>query len=827
MSDPKLKIKPELKDGLAPFFNIPAIRPLWYDPGEKFCRATGAAETGREYRRVASLDEWLGHTARRDRIGRPNNIGFDACDLTAELIPLTFDADSREAMELLSERIAEPMPVVRSGSGFRHYHFVLRQETFAKLFRGVDLIPDFKLIQAIKLELLSGTQHRVMPGSRVDKIKAGAMPGADGEYSFLRAGALPIDPPSAIALIQECLAELGAAKPRLEEVPKTDQAPADEAKPDKAKPDLTAHDGGLAEGSGLDYKYGSWRAKGDQVSEGGRNAAIYHLAHFLFRDRQIAFDEVKKEIIHITRRFEREANGDLYPEKELAATVRSALKAIDGEHGEKRDRDAGPRDAKYYYLDRHTPTPSFAKMLEAGGVRLAFNERDESIEIKRTGEAEFRQPETGELTGLQDELMGKCRPRPEFIIHKGELTIPDKNAAGGDKTPPAPWSMGNTLFANRAAAVALTDRRDPVALRLHEIERISKGGREWKGEPIPDDFLFRSIFQFFNPGDEGPDNLEAMKFIEPIIACGIVQNALTPGRKWSWTPALIGPAGIGKSTYAQSWTWDPETEFSDQYTLTPRDEQRAGEQAMGKVVVELPEAQAITRAMRKDANDAVFKGLVTRQAAWRRPYAKLANTPYLFRFVIIITANFRYVVPGQPGAKNRRVLPAHIEAKWAGKDNAEWIAVELGGEGKAMRLAQAIQWIKGGKWPAMINDIEKLMKRLGPSHMVVDELLMGLVLKRLSLLDDEMKNGLPLFEIVERCMPEEAHGIGTRRDTTHAGKLTQPRLANVLPEMDWKPGRRGRSGVHVWYPPADWQERRDEYLLKAKQEAEQEAEQEG
>lgn len=571
---------------------------------------------------------------------------------------------------------------------------------------------------------------------------------------------------------------------------------------------LQAIDGGLSDAGGLTEE-----EDGSLVSLGLRNSAIYNIAKYLFRDKQVSYEAVYGLIKTLTARFQADADGKPYAanHSEIASTVRSALHAADGKKGELRPAGAGARDGAYFHLDKRNPRQSFKNLLAAAGIQMAFNERDESIEIKRAEDQEWRRVKSYEVSDIREEVESTCRPRPEFFISRGNLKVPDKDKAGRLVKPPEPWRMGVDIFKDRLQVAAGRDRRDPVLLRLHEIDRLSEGGRNWQGKPIEEDYLFRSVFQFFKPGEPGADNLEAMKYLDPIIGCGIVKSAMEPGCAWSFTPALIGPVGIGKSKYPTCWLWNPETEFSDKFNFTPRDDKQAAEQVIGKVIIELPEAQAINRALSREQSDAVYAELTRRKINYRRPYLRLANEEYLYRFIFIITCNYPNVIPRMPGADNRRILPAHLLPVHEGKANVVNMINMMASGDRDKRLAQSLRWVREGKFDNMIDAIESLMKRLGPDHEAGDDILEGLLMKKLYVNEGDMEDGVSLLQIKERCMQGQEDTYGNKRpDYSHAKELTQQRIVRCLtsPTLGWERRRVGNAGRRRWFPPADWEERR-------------------
>ena len=749
-----------LEAGLAHFFNanIPAIRPLIYAPGKKYCY--GSAEE-RETHRAASLDAWIG------AVKAGKNIGFDAYDLSADLVPATLDCDSLAAMSLVGETAKEKTPIVQSASGFEHWHFLLTQATFRRLFNGVRLIPDFPLEPEINLELLTGAQHRVMPGSRVRKIKPTAMPGADGLYRFKQAGPLYIDPPSIIALMEELLAALKTAS--TVRYGDFGGGPADDAEP---------------------------------VKHGTRDNLIRDLAWWMAQDRQIKPEAVIAELELFEQRHIAWSADHVPTAGHIPKKVASALKKIDA--WRKSDDERG---ASYYDLDKGNPIQSFANLLKCGGAELAMNQRELRLEIRR-GDEPWRTIKAHEIAELRESLQALCRPRPEINVVKGAVVLP-KDSRGETKPVPAPWRIGRDLFNDHANIAGLRNARDPVAERLDQLWRETNGGREFRGEPIADDYLLGgSARQFFLAANRGdPDNEAALNFLDAIIGCGIVIRALKPGAHWAFTPALIGPVGIGKSMYGECWTFNPEVEFSDSFTFMPRNEKHAAEQLIGKTIIELPEAQAINRALSKGQSDAVYAELARRKIAYRPPWAP-AVIDYLYRFIFIITANYPHVVPQLEGAENRRVLPCPLVPIREGKDQVATMIDWMSNGDRDKRLAAALRLVREGQFDNMRDDIENLMKRLGKSHAAGDEILEELLRRKLK---NAAAEGMSLLEIKEKCMDGGTNNWHEDKiDTRHAAALTQNRMSRALDALGWRKVQKGRRKKRLWVPPDDWQEQCEE-----------------
>ena len=740
----------QLEAGLAHFWIpdlVPAIRNLNLPPLVKFTTDSGDAATCRENSRAQSFEQWLAN------LKGGGNLSIDSCHIPdPDLCPVALDADSTMAMQLLADSITEPMPIVVTGHGFEQWHFLLTRDEIKRLFKGHNLIPDFKLSIEFKLDFLSGSQHRVLPGSRIKMHKKERGAGADGVYRFKQACALPVNPPSAIALLEKLL----AAKRSAENVAYAD--------------------------------FGNQDDTEEPIPHGTRHYVLRDLAWWLCQDRQIRGDEVIQFLNDFEHRHIAFAADHVPTPGHNEKLVATALKKID--KGRSPD---DVREAKYFHLDKHNFLLSFKRMLACAGVSLAFNERNLKLEIKRQLDL-FRPIKLDELDELKYHLQAVCRPYPNLRVINGEVKLTDK--AGRELAVPRPWLIGDKAFKKLCRIVAHAESRDPVAVRLKEIEH------EYKDIQIPDDFLLHSFREFFMSPTSDPDNDLAMQYIEPVIACGIVQRAWEPGSYWSHSAALIGDIGSGKSTYCQSWTIDPLTEWTENFNFLLEGKKMV-DQLKGKVVIEDKEAKGIKRAIARDDPEAPHTALEAQVTTYRPLYDE-DPVDFPHRHIIIITANHPDVIPKVNNAGNRRIIPAHIAGKRAGTDHRDAIIEGFKSGGLNKRLAAAMRMIKG-RYQSMVGDIEKLMRKIGPEHSGVSETALGLIRNRVHPSPKEKDNGMEFYKIKEQCM--RTPGEKGRQTQTHAKALADNKLAQALEHLEWRKRQvTTPSGhrVNRWFAPDNW-----------------------
>lgn len=137
--------------------------------------------------------------------------------------------------------------------------------------------------------------------------------------------------------------------------------------------------------------------------------------------------------------------------------------------------------------------------------------------------------------------------------------------------------------------------------------------------------------------------------VETLLFCGGISRAYQPGGKYDYVPALVGPGGVGKSTFVRRLALE-ERYFTDSVSDLG-DVKATGEILRGKWIVELSELTGITgRSL-----EAVKAG-VTRQAdTYRAAYAR-RSSDYPRRSIFVATTNtIGFIAERSSGA--RRFLP--------------------------------------------------------------------------------------------------------------------------------------------------------------------------
>ena len=404
-----------------------------------------------------------------------------------------------------------------------------------------------------------------------------------------------------------------------------------------------------------------------------------------------------------------------------------------------RDCDAGPRNAVYFHYNPGNERQAFSNMLKAAKLKVAYNTFTETPEIKRGG-GDWRRVHKGEIQSLRTELPGLTHAKPLLSMtpdRKPEISYPVQ--LGRKKKIDHGWKLTDADWSSHMSGITWAERRNPIALRLAEIES------KYKDANLDGKLLMDAWQGWFDC--EGKYR-EAMDFMLPILICGLVNRGFEPGAKHDLVPALIGDPGIGKSSLLKCIPWDPDTQFRDDYRFPKggaEATQAHGQQYIGILVIELAEMEAFRRAD-QEAVQAAF----TRQSVnFRRAWGRESNDPYQLQCVKAITSNLDDVIVKPAGVENRRVLPMKSQAKFSGKQNSDAIRESWTPEFRELIFAHGIHLKRSGKWDAMIEPVEACMKRLTPDHVRVDEVAEDYLTDALqSFTLEEQRRGLTRKEIM-------------------------------------------------------------------------------
>ena len=708
-----------LEAGLAHFFNanIPALRPLLYERGKKWTGDKKDNGLTRDDFRADSVRAWISN------LMRGKNIGFDSPDLGADLIPVCLDCDSREAVALLAERIQEEMPIVQSGSGFRHYHFLLKRETFERLFLGLKLIPDYKLAPEIGLELLNGTQHRPLPESGNCKIRPDAMPGADGSYKFIHACPLPIDPPSAIALIKELLARKkanGAAR-------------------DRTADNYAAH------------------APGRKVPAGMRHDAARDAIFRLANDLKLQPTAIAALMAELAQRQFQPYDEPWWDAERWLEEVNRAIAKVDAD----RPPTAGPRNAVFFHYLREAERQSFLNLLAALGIKIAYNEFTETLEIAQDG-GPWRPLVKGDYKGFRTLAAELARPKPEFLVRTADGAT-DKSVGGEAAKPPVDaflvfprrhgakvdmrygWRMHESEFASHLDGTGYANRRHSITEWVNGIEE------EFKDNNAIDGGLLLDAWVEWGWQPHSAEYEAACSYMLPILLCQLVARARQPGAKTDMLPAIIGPNGIGKSTMLACICPDPESQFMKNYRFLSsfgrgnHAKQAHGEQFIGTLVIENAEMEAFRAVPPSE----VLEDLDLQFVKFRRSYGRESSDAYLLAAIRAITHNDNDVIVKPPGTVNRRVLPTKWRSKYSDEEAYKRLT-ETWRDHRRRLIAHAIRLVDNGGWQELIPKIKAEMVKLTPAHVRTDEVGLDALAEAIAVFDPkQQREGITQREILK------------------------------------------------------------------------------
>ena len=203
-----------LQRGTQIFLDHPQCRVMWCAYGDKYVKTSSE---GREQHRIKDwrhAESLLSQTCgNRPKYGLSLDSAAD--DL---IVPCAFDPDSPNGLAIIQKRITDEMLTTESGSGFMHKHFCLTRDYLERfppewwLHDRSRIKAEITLDEDNAITLLSGPQQRILPPSVSNAVKANAMPGANGHYKYLIVSQLPVNPPSAIAYLDERIAAFLNAK---------------------------------------------------------------------------------------------------------------------------------------------------------------------------------------------------------------------------------------------------------------------------------------------------------------------------------------------------------------------------------------------------------------------------------------------------------------------------------------------------------------------------------------------------------------------------------------------------------------------------------------
>ena len=268
---------------------------------------------------------------------------------------------------------------------------------------------------------------------------------------------------------------------------------------------------------------------------------------------------------------------------------------------------------------------------------------------------------------------------------------------------------------------------DSRGLAVERFVRLTRGqaNANHRTDPFRDEYLLRLRWD----GVSSAHNLLAECFYIPeeqlalaaalstVILHQIAARTLDPGCKADQTVLLVGPAGIGKSTFCRLLL-PPEYAhlFTDDVSLAHAGDKKAVEPTLGRAVVELSELAGYRRAQEIET----VKAWLSRQTDTHRlAYAHdVADLPR--RFAAIGTANPGDLALRPSDALARRMLPIPVSAHPDG-----WEAVfGAGGTMHAWRdrwLAEAVHRVRSGEPHHLKDDgLERAARGHYDDHTNVD-----------------------------------------------------------------------------------------------------------
>ena len=273
------------------------------------------------------------------------------------------------------------------------------------------------------------------------------------------------------------------------------------------------------------------------------------------------------------------------------------------------------------------------------------------------------------------------------------------------------------------------------------------------------------------------------------VLLGAVARCYHPGAKHDTVTVLVGPQGIGKSTFWRHLL-PVDRWFSNNIELGGSVQRRV-ESILGCVLVECSEMRASRRADLEDIKNFITSEKDKVRLAYDRNVTELPRG-----FVIVASTNSNTSLPSDPTG-NRRFLPVEVKRKgevMAGdiQKYLEENRAQLWAEAVARVGAGEIAYLKGRKQ-------ERIQAEVNEAHTPRDEILenyLARMEKRLrdSFNDGEHQNGWTMLSIqdeLSRFSGVDISGISPRT------------IGEYLTVQGWRKKNRMIDGVrqYLWTPP--------------------------
>ena len=259
--------------------------------------------------------------------------------------------------------------------------------------------------------------------------------------------------------------------------------------------------------------------------------------------------------------------------------------------------------------------------LNSLGIKLRFNERSAQVEF--TNGAEWEQLKDGSEAILISDIERLCIMEPKI--------------SGGKLSGMKPVFIPPNKFRLYSLALGSRSKVDPFKDYLELLPK-------WDGVKRIEG-LVSEIFESDSPPD-------LLRWATRYVLVGAVQRTYDPGCKLDEMVILIGPQGVGKSTFWSALLPWPEL-FSDSLNLSGSDREKA-ESLLGKVIVECSELRGTRRA---DTDS--LKAFLSRTAENVRLAYNHRPESLPRRCIIVGTTNDEESLPNDPTG-NRRFVPLRV-----------------------------------------------------------------------------------------------------------------------------------------------------------------------
>ena len=371
----------------------------------------------------------------------------------------------------------------------------------------------------------------------------------------------------------------------------------------------------------------------------------------------------------------------------------------------------------------------------------------------------------------------------EFIRDSFTLTFM-KDTKDGQKPVTIPWPSAKMDAWRRSLNALLADReQDPFMAWLESLPA-------WDGKPRIETVL-QELF--------GARQCELTAWASGHLFLGAAKRAVQPGHKLDVVPVLIGPQGIGKSSFLRSLL--PPHEYCDAWFndgISLNDKPQAlVEGVAGTVIVELAEMAGATRADLDRMKAFISR---TNDGHVRSAYARRAEDRPR-RFLLVATADRMDSLP-QDSQGLRRFCPVVVPNRASSR-------LAHMNENRTQLWAEALARVRRGEAVHLHGELEAESMNRAKSFMANDPVLEDLIESRLAGAAKPIRMMVIARAINHDCHYSTDHDYLSRRNPKH--RFQTRHIQAALRRFGWEPVLRreapGAKPVRGWKPPNGWDSR--------------------